>query len=207
MLALDLPPIALAFLASKNANRDGPRADAAATTALLTGRGYPAHAALLAFEAAYGGLQMFDADPSAPSLVVGPFACFSATPHYTGQEGDRVPVIFAWDDMIHSLDASGRGFTCASMVEGVSRPCARDGRQLLTQAILWRALLTHASVKMQALEMREGRHGGALAKDRDVPPIADATSATDRWWGDGERFVVEIERGNGYEHPMTYATA
>lgn len=200
MLELDLPPLALAWLASKNADRNGPHADDAQTAAWITARGYPAHPALLAFEAAYGGLQVFEAS-TMPSIVVGPFACLSTTPHYTGRDQDRVPVVFAWDDLTYTLDASGRGFTCAAMVEGVGRPSARDGRQLLTQAILWRALTTHPAFGT----MKEGTHGAAIAKELGVPAIADATSETERWWGEGERLVVEIDRGNGYAHPMTYA--
>lgn len=201
MLDLDLPPIVLALLDARSADRKGPHADVLTTEALLTSRGYPAHPSLLAFEAAYGGLQVFETEPTAPSIVVGPYACFSAAPPYTGRDNDRVPVIFAWDDVSYSLDAEGRGFTCAAMVEGVSRPSARDGRQLLTQAVLWRVLVTHAAFGT----MKEGAHGVPIAKELGVPAIPEATSETERWWGDGARLVVEIDRGNGYEHPMTYA--
>jgi len=85
-------------------------------------------------------------------------------------------------------------------VEGLSRPCARDGCQLLTQAILWRALTTRLKI-----EVLDGRHGDARAGDAGRSPIVEATSDTERWWGDDlDHLIVEIERGNGYAKPMTF---
>jgi len=71
----------------------------------------PAHQPVLAFEAEYGGLQLFesDLDREPASLCVGPYACLSATT-WTGHERDLVPVIFTHDDLIFSLDAEGRGW-------------------------------------------------------------------------------------------------
>ena len=201
-LDLDLPQIALDILGSDGAARTGPHAEASTTAALLTKLGYAAHPALLAFEDSYGGLQLFESDPAAAALVVGPYACLSQAPPYTGRERDLVPVIFAWDDVIYSLDADGRGWTCAAMVEGVSRPSARDGRQLLTQAILWRALSKHAA----SLVSSPGLHGASRAAQRGLAAIVEASGDTERWWGDTVRLVVEITRGNGYEEPLTYAT-
>jgi len=91
-LDLDLPAIALAHLSSRGAARTGPRADAEATATLLAGRGYPAYPALLAFETAYGGLQLFESDPTAAVLVVGSYACFRALPKYTGHQREGAGV-------------------------------------------------------------------------------------------------------------------
>jgi hypothetical protein len=201
-LDLDLPAIALAHLSSRGAARTGPHADAEATATLLAGCGYPAYPALLAFETAYGGLQLFESDPTAAALVVGPYACFKAPPKYTGHQRDIVPVIFASNDVYYALDAEGRGFTSAAMVEGVWRPSAHDGRSLLTQAILWRALETHPT----SFNFHDGLQGAAIAKERGLTLIAEATGETERWWADEKRLIVEIDRGNGYEGPMTYAT-
>ena len=201
-LDLDLPAIALAHLAARGATRTGPHADAEATTTLLTGRGYPAHPAVLAFEAAYGGLQLFESDPTLVVLSVGPYACFTALPKYTGLPREVVPVIFACNDVYYALDAEGRGLTNAAMVEGVWRPSAPDGRSLLTLSILWRALETHPA----SYTFHEGLLGAAMAAERGLTLLADATGETERWWAGDERLVVETDRGNGYEGPMTYAT-
>jgi hypothetical protein len=201
-LDLDLPAIALAHLSARGATRTGPHADAQATATLLTDRGYPAHPAVLAFETAYGGLQLFESDPALVVLAVGPYACFTAQPKYTGRPREVVPVMFACNDVYYALDLEGRGYTNAAMVEGVWRPSAPNGRSLLTQAVLWRALETHPA----SYTFQEGRRGAAMAKERSLQPIADATGETERWWADDKRLVVETDRGNGYEGPMTYAT-
>ena len=179
-------------------------ADEEGARAILRDAEQPEHAAVLAFEAEYGGLELFESDPDAPALLVGPYAVFSALRRYRQSDGDPVPVAIACDDVYYALDAKGRGYTNAAMVEGVFRPSANDGRALLTQAILWRALTTHP----KSFVAREGKHGAALAKERGLPRVSGATGKTERWWGspEGMRLVVEIDRGNGYEHPMTYAT-
>jgi hypothetical protein len=204
-LGADLPAVALAHLAARKATRSGKHGDADTTQALLAKHGIPAHAAVRAFEAAYGGLEIVESDPHAPALVVGPVAFFSALPSYTGRHGDLVPVMIAWNDVYYALDAKGRGFTNAAMVEGVFRPSAKNGRALLTQAILWRALETHP----EGFVSCDGLRGAELAKARGLPRVAGATGDTERWWGaaDGMRLVVEIDRGNGYQAPRTYATA
>ena len=200
-LSLDLCPLALTYLEFRNVNRSGPRGDAVSTRGLLERSGLPSHEAVLAFEEEYGGLQLHesDFDPEAASLCVGPYACLSAT-SWTGRERDLVPVIFTQDDLVFSLDARGHGWVMAAMVEGISRPCARDGRQLLTQAILWRALSTRLDI-----EVLDGNHGASRAHDAGLPVVPDASSDTERWWGnDLDLLVVEIDRGNGFANPTTY---
>jgi hypothetical protein len=201
--ALDLPSIALAHLEARKAARSGKHADAKATRALLVSRGIKAHPSVVAFEASYGGLELFESDPDTPALMAGPYSFFSAAARYKDAP-KLVPVAFAWNDVYYALDARGRGFTNAAMVEGIFRPSAPNGRALLTQAILWRALETHAS----SFSMHEGRVGAAIAKARGLAAIEDAAGETERWWGDveGMRLCVEIDRGNGHAGPMTCAT-
>lgn len=199
-----LPASAAAHLASRNAQRGGRHADEEGTRAILEQSGQPAHAAVLAFEEAYGGLELFESDPDAPALVVGPYAVVSALRGYRARDDGLVPVAIACDDVYYALDAKGRGFTHAAMVEGAFRPSANDGRALLAQAILWRALATHP----KSFTARDGKQGAAIAEERGLPRVAGATGKTERWWGsvDGTSLVVEIDRGNGFEEPKTYAT-
>jgi hypothetical protein len=89
-------------------------------------------------------------------------------------------VVVAWNDVYYALDGAGRGFTNAAMVEGVFRPSAPDGRALLAQAILWRALETHPA----SFVTREGLHGAAMAKERGIGALEEARGETERWWGD-----------------------
>ncbi len=202
MANLDLPSLVLGFAALHRVDREGPRGDGETTEALLAARGFPAHAAALGFEARYGGLRVFEPGADPPALVVGPYSCLASSPYSKG-ERDLVPVIFGADDAIYSLDTRGRGWTCAAMVESVSRPSARDGRQLLAQAILWRALVNHPA----GFVTTEGVHGAERASERGLSPLADATSDHESWWADASQLVVEIAYGNGYAGPMTYATA
>ncbi len=190
-----LPPAVLALLGTRRIDRGGARGARDETRALLEDRGFVAHAPALDFEARFGGGRLFEADADPAALVIGPYACLSAGP-YTRCERDLVPVIFGADDTIYAIDGRGRGWTCAAMVEGVSRPSARDGRQLLVQAILWRVLAGAAFVA------HEGARGRVLADG--AAAYDDATSDHESWWLDGRRLVVEIPYGNGFDRPMTY---
>jgi hypothetical protein len=109
----------------------------------------------------------------------------------------------ASNDVYYGLDAEGRGVSRAAMVEGTWRRSAREARGALCQAILWRAIQTQVA----AFETFEGARGEALAAERRLSPILEASGETERWWGDvqGMRLVVEITRGNGYSTPMTHA--
>lgn len=195
---IDLPPLLFELVSPGRLDRAGEHAGRDETGALLEARGFAAHAPALDFEAAFGGVQLLEADAEPPALVVGPYACFAAAP-YSKHERDLLPVMFGADDTVYSLDGRGRGWTCAAMVDGSSRPSARDGAQLLAQAILWRVLSTGSSVA------RAGAVGASIAAD--LPVLSWATSDHESWWGDESRLVVEIPYGNGYTGPMTYVFA
>ncbi len=190
---MELSPFVLGFVA--RFDREGGRGELAP---LLEERGFAAHAAVRAFDERYGGHRVFESDADPPALVIGAYACLSVSP-YDKHERDLVPVIFGADDTIYALDGRGRGWVCAAMVEGVSRPCARDGRQLLSQAILWRALGRRNFVT------RKGAHGAELAAACGAPALDDLTSDHEAWWGNDGHLVVEIPYGNGFTGPMTYA--
>lgn len=194
--AIDLPSLVLTLLPPRRFDREGARGTREETIALLDERGFAAHAGVLAFEASYGGARLLELDLDPPALVVGSYACLSTAP-YRRIERDLVPVIFGADDTIYSLDGRGRGWVCAAMVEGASRPSARDGTQLLVQAILWRIL------SLGRFTHRPGAVGAAVAAG--LPELPWATSDHEAWWGDASRLVVEIPFGNGHLSPMTYA--
>lgn len=199
-LDVDLPALALLHLVARRAGRIGKHGSAKATRALLAASGHRASRAILAFEAAYGGLELHEGGEPA-ALVVGPYALGSSGP---AMQDVLVPVAMASDDVCYALDTKGRGFTCARMVEGVFRPSAANGRALLAQAVLWRALVTHSG----SFVTREGLHGDAMAAARGAPAIEDVRGPTERWWGraEGMALVVEIDHGNGFQGARTYAT-
>lgn len=192
---VDLPHLLGELVPPRQLDRAGSRADRDTTAALLDELGFTAHDPVLAFEHVFGGVRLHEPDTDPPALVVGPYACLSAAP-YSTRERDLVPVIMALDDTIYSMDARGRGWTCAAMVEGTSRPSARDGAQLLAQAILWRI------VALGSITRHQGAVGAAIADS--LPILSWATSDHESWWGDATRLVVEIPFGNGHSTPMTY---
>lgn len=194
---LDLSPTIQSILKRWSVSRTAPHAEREGLATCLTALKFPLHESVFAFEETFGGLLVFESDPAFPLLQVGPFACLKDG-HYTGHESDLVPVIFPSNDIVYSLDAEGRGYTRAGMVEGTSRFSARDGAQLLSQAILWRMLETAVWNDF------EGAEGAIRAADLGLALLSEASSDVERWWGDGERFVAEIRRGNGYQTPRTY---
>jgi hypothetical protein len=198
-LDLDLPPIALDVLA-QHATRTAPRADADALRALLLERGFTAHAAVLAFEARYGGLHVLEGHPSVASLLIGPYAFHRSLPAYRGHHPELVPVMTTTHDVVYLLDADGRGYATSTMVDGRARPLARDARQLVTQALLWCAL----DLLPRSYVAIEGSHGEARAAALGLAPITEASSEHERWWGGLDRLVVEIAYGNGFDGAVTY---
>ncbi len=199
---LGIPSVVADYLSTRGASRTGVHASADATAALLTGRRYPAHRAVLEFEEVFGGLELREPEMADPTLVFGPYACFSATPPWTGREEDLVPVIFASNDVVYLLDAAGRGWTCSTMAGGGSRPSADDGHALFAQAVLWRMLERHPG----SYDVKTGRHGAKSAKRAGAVAITGASGPSERWWGDEKQLIVEIDHGNGYTEPTTYST-
>lgn len=196
---LDLPPIVFASISRGGISREGAHGDTEATTRLLNSKEYPPHPAVLDFEESFGGLEFYEPEYDVPTLVVGPFACFSASPHWTGRERDLVPVIFSVNDVVYFLDAQGRGWTCATMAGGGTRPSADNGKALFRQAVLWRVL------ESRGVDVKQGRHGAEMARARGATELVGTSGQTERWWGNETALIVEIERGNGFTTPVTFS--
>lgn len=105
-----------ALVATRRARHDPRRTgDAAAVRKLLARHKYPVHASVLAFERAFGGLVIPDADadesglPSGAATIVGSYACLKSRAH--GRPGggrvDLVPVAYTSNDCIVFLDKRG----------------------------------------------------------------------------------------------------
>jgi hypothetical protein len=89
----------------------------------------------------------------------------------------------------------------------VSRFAARDGRQLFTQAILWRRLAVlwqRPAAEQQSQDDLDGARGAARAAALGLSLLSEASSDVERWWGHKDGLVVEIRHGNGYAGPRTY---
>jgi hypothetical protein len=196
MVSLLQSPIARAVLGRCRVSRGGPRDEGETLAGLLRARGYEPHDAARAFEGRYGGFEVREGDEEAPALVIGVYAClcsgFSSWPR--GGEANvseqLVPAILAWDDMIYYVGAGGRGWA-EWLDDSAARPIARDGEQLVTQALLWRVL------SVAGVTWHPGEDGADLARQRGLAPIAEASSDTEQWWGDAAALLVQTLTEHG----------
>ena len=106
----------------------------AALVALLAKNRYPAHPAVLAFEAAFGGLLVPEPSPAADwfatgdAVLVGVCACLRSKAHKApGRDGGLVPVVYTMDDGIAYLDRGGRMWFEDTIEDVAPRVVARTG--------------------------------------------------------------------------------
>lgn len=122
-------------------------ATAATLTALLRKRGYPVHRAVLAFEAAFGGLLAPELDTdigdltdwlaSGPWHIIGPYACIKASGH-DGPDGGLpglVPVVYTVNDGILFLDGKGRPYYQDTIEDAKAKAAGRDGASALARLL------------------------------------------------------------------------
>lgn len=169
----------------------------AALRALLAERDYPAHAAVLAFEARYGGLALTDADGD--TWRFGAAACVSSDDHVAPRGGRPhrgttalVPVVYAPADVIYFLDGRGRGWV-EDTIEGGLVACADRA-----DAMVARLLLDHLEVARRARDRVrdvDGPRGRALARTLTLPAIREATDERARCWGDAHTLIIERRVG------------
>jgi hypothetical protein len=152
---------------------------------LLAARTYPAHEAVLAFEARFGGTYGEDDEP----LTVGAGACLGGDAHADPRGGrdDLVPVIYTANDGIGYLDGEGRGWFQDTIEEADASLVAPDGAALVCRVVLWNLLF--------AGERRElpGLRGAELAERLGVPAVVEASDAKERWWSDGTLTIRESD--------------
>ncbi len=135
MRTLHLPANIQPLLEAKGATRDAPM-PLEALTALLRQRGYIPHAAVLAFESAFGGLTWTE-EGDELGWLIGAGACLSADPAYGTPRGSDepgfdeafalVPVAYAATDWIALMDAEGVVWGQDLIGDFRAMPIAEDG--------------------------------------------------------------------------------
>lgn len=114
------------------------RASEAELRALLETRRYPVHAAVLAFDARYGGLVVADAPgEEGHDWCFGAHACLAGGGHDAPRGGrdDLVPVVYSPNDVVYFLDASGAAWGQDTIEDTHAVPFAKDGDELVMRIL------------------------------------------------------------------------
>lgn len=123
-------------LLAKHGARFDPRRTCtrAALVALLARNRYPAHPAVLAFEAAFGGLLIPEPAPASDwftageAILVGACACLRSKAHKApGRDVGLVPVVYTMDDGVAYLDRGGRMWFEDTIEDLAPRVVAKTG--------------------------------------------------------------------------------
>jgi hypothetical protein len=135
-MKLPLPAAALEALKDRSPTRAPPLSDEALAD-LLAEHGYAAHPAVLAFEAAFGGLEFSEDGDDDLRFLVGAGACVGSGAHAGPRGGPEntgralVPVIYTPNDGIGYLDADGAGWFHDTIEHASASRVAADGAALL----------------------------------------------------------------------------
>jgi hypothetical protein len=192
-----LSPFALAILERRHAVFDKKsRATPAVLAQTLKKYRYPNSASVLAFEAAYGGLQVpeygaktnwLEAEESA--WLFGAHACLISEVHVDPRGGSKrrglVPVAYSPNDVIYFLDREGHGFAQDTIEDPRALPFADGGRALVSRILLWDEMFALES------ETLLGAHGNVLKNLLSLTLVSHASADDVRFFGNGEIYVSE----------------
>jgi hypothetical protein len=116
------------------------RGDKTKLAALLKKKGYPAHASVTAFDAAYGGLVVADsAGEEGYDWLFGAYACLKSNAHKNprGDQPSWVPVAYSPNDGIFYMDEKGAVWAIDTIAETKATRYAASGdammKRLLTE--------------------------------------------------------------------------
>jgi hypothetical protein len=142
-----LPEASLALLTRLRASRTKPLG-APALRKLLAQHGYAAHAAVLAFETAFGGLEVPWEEASKdwkkkkePRWIFGAGACLRSKAHDAPRGGNSqaklglVPVVYSPHDYLCYLDADGRAWGHDTIEQEKAKRVAKSGADLVTELV------------------------------------------------------------------------
>jgi len=172
------------------------RGSADNTREQLETRGYPVSAAVLAFEARYGGLFMADEPGGEDSdWLFGAFACVVSGAHGVpggpgpGADAGLVPVAYSPDDVIYYFDGDGAAWAQDTIEDPAPSRFAASGDVMVTRIVLHDILFSR-SYTGNSSELT-GQRGDAAAAALGLPLIEQGSDELARFWGDAETLVVE----------------
>jgi len=188
-LSQRLGAVAFAELARRGATFDRSAClDDDALRAHLTARGYPAHDAVLAFERAWGGLQL-------EGLTIGAGACAES-----GERGgppgvteELVPVVISDGDNYYFVAADGVVWAQDGIEDPEATQMTTTGDRLVAMLALY-GLAWDRRMADLALDL-DGVRGGGIAAALGLPAISEVSDALIHVWGDADALVIERAQG------------
>ncbi len=163
----------------------GDRLDEDALRAHLAQHGYQAHAAAIAFDAAWGGLT-FD------GFTVGAAACAESGERGGDEVGAReglIPVCLSDNDVYYFLGRDGQAWAQDGIEDPEAVPAAAAADCLLARIVLyhvaWQRRMADGARDL------DGARGAELAAALGVARLAEASDALGTTWGDDDALVFE----------------
>ncbi len=192
-----LSPFALAILERRHAVVEKKsRATRAGLATTLKKYDYPINDGVLAFEAAYGGLQVPEygakanwRDAEEPAWLFGAHACLTSEAHVDPRGGSKrrglVPVAYSPNDVIYYLDRDGQGFGEDTIEDTRAMPFSANGRALMERILFWDEMF------MLESQTLAGAHGNTLKKQLSLTLVKDASAEDVRFFCNNEIYVTE----------------
>src|SRR3954471_16820826 len=155
-MKLKLPKVVLAMLKKRGGTIDAElRATRARLIKTCEDHKYPPHATVIAFEAAFGGLQIPDegkVKKGEPCWLFGTHACLTTGGHVAPRGGSKarklVPVVYSPNDIIYYLDAQGRGYAEDTIEDPSAMFYADNGTSLVCRIVFNDALFSRQETSL-----------------------------------------------------------
>jgi hypothetical protein len=199
---LKLPAVVNTMLKKRGAVIDAKlRATQEQLTKTCSEQEYQPHAAVISFEAAFGGLLIPDGsemEQDEPCWIFGTHACLTTGGHTSprgGIEGHKlVPVVYSPNDIIYYLDEQGRGYAEDTIEDVSASPYAEDGTSLVCRIVFDDALFSRNETSIDL----PGLQGDTLSKSLSLKVIEEASAKDRRFFSNeaGDVLVVEDIEAN-----------
>jgi hypothetical protein len=196
-MKLKLPKVVLAMLKKRGGTIDAElRATRARLIKTCEDHKYPPHATVIAFEAAFGGLQIPDegkVKKGEPCWLFGTHACLTTGGHVAPRGGSKarklVPVVYSPNDIIYYLDAQGRGYAEDTIEDPSAMFYADNGTSLVCRIVFNDALFSRQETSLDL----PGLQGEALSNRLSLTLVTEASGKDFRYFSDAKGDVLVVE--------------
>jgi len=195
-MKLKIPAVVKSMLTKRGAMTDRTlRATKAQLIKTCGEHGYKPHAAVIDFEASFGGMLIPDGPKmkkDEPVWLFGTYACVTTGGHSSPGRGKKiklVPVVNSPNDIIYYLDEQGRGYA-EDTIEDVSPVrYADDATSLVCRIVFDDALFSRKETSLNL----EGLQGSELSKQLKLKLVKEASGNDRRFYTDktGDILIAE----------------